>query len=759
MGHGRTPDSSGSRTLCAHLRPGLRLFSAVCKFRVRITRIEARNVLYSKVKSSSSDLPELRRSHDLTSSRFAGVIRMNRLLIILMVAATAGTPVAAQSGDLQLSARPTITVPLGPELDDGTALYTTGGGVAVEGIYKPGGIPYLFTGVALDFSLVPINGSVQSATFVGAGPLVGLQFAPVPRLNLGIRGGGGLYMGIIEAGSIRDPYYDLGAFAAYRMNPEFSITFDAGYRDYLTSSDSALQGVTLGLGVRYAIGSKETGASIDYTPAIQPIYPLFYSYYDKNPAGTLTIVNNEPGTLKDLKVSFFVKQFMDQPKVCAEIDSLPRGVETSVPVYALFSEEIFRVTEGTKAAGELLLEYTHIGSRMSTTIPVTVVINNRNAMSWDDDRKAAAFVTAKDPLVLSFAKNVAATIGSDRSNAINETFRTAFGIYEALSLYGMGYVQDPNTPYAVLSEKSEAVDYLQFPNQSIAYKAGDCDDLSVLYCSLLEAVGIQTAFITAPGHIYMAFNLEMSETEAQQLFADTGELIIHEQSVWLPVEVTLVREGFLKSWQIGAKEWRETSLSGTGEFFPVREAWDLYEPVGFADSGAGVMLPDEGSLMERYRKEMITFINRQIEPRVLELRGQLSSAGRSIWARNQLGILYARFGVLDKAAEQFSAVINEADYVPAIVNLGNVSYLQGEMDLAYTYYQRALDDAPGNTGALLGLARASYELEKYGETDSALSRLQSMAPAIAAEFAYLGSGESEDGTGVTGVNTRSEFLG
>jgi transglutaminase-like putative cysteine protease len=35
------------------------------------------------------------------------------------------------------------------------------------------------------------------------------------------------------------------------------------------------------------------------------------------------------------------------------------------------------------------------------------------------------------------------------------------------------------------------------------YRAGDCDDLSILYCSLLEAIGIRTAFVTIPGHIFM----------------------------------------------------------------------------------------------------------------------------------------------------------------------------------------------------------------------------------------------------------------
>ncbi|ORC32856.1 hypothetical protein B4O97_15495 [Marispirochaeta aestuarii] len=650
-----------------------------------------------------------------------------------------------QSGDINISARPMLTVPLGPELDDGTAFYTAGGGVSLEGTYTPSSLPYLLSGLLLDATVVPINGSDQNASFLSIGPSLGLQYQPIARLNLGLRGFGGIYMGIIEAGSVRDPFWGGGAFAAYRINPGLSIGLDAEYRDYMTSGESALQGLSFGLGVRYQLGGASRGADLYYVPELIPIFPLFYSYYENNPAGVLHLENRDSLPLNSLKVSFYVRQFMDQPKLCAEYRTFPAGAQETVPVYALFSEEIFRVTEGTKVAGELLLEYDYIGTSMSTTVPVTVIVNNRNAMTWDDDRKAAAFVTARDPLVMSFAKNVAAVVGSDKSTAINENFRTALGVYEALGVYGMGYVQDPTTPYAEFSANKEALDYLQFPNQSIAYKAGDCDDLSILYAALLESVGIRTAFITAPGHIYMAFALGMAPEQAEKLFIDTRELIFREDDTWIPVEITLVREGFLKSWQIGAREWRETSEAGTAGFYSVREAWKLYEPVGFAAGGAGIMLPNEDRLMENYRKALITFINRQIEPRVIELNGQLASATNTVWTRNKLGILYARFGVLDKAAEQFRAILRISEYVPAMVNLGNIYYLQGEMSRALEYYDRASRTAPNNSKALLGVARASYELERYDETDRALQKLRSTAPGLASEFAYLGS--AQEGTG------------
>ncbi|MBT3271522.1 MAG: transglutaminase domain-containing protein, partial [Spirochaetales bacterium] len=91
--------------------------------------------------------------------------------------------------------------------------------------------------------------------------------------------------------------------------------------------------------------------------------------------------------------------------------------------------------------------------------------------------------------------------------ALNSNLLLALAIHEAITLYAIRYVIDPSSSYKQPSGKNAAFDYLQFPRQTLEYKAGDCDDLSILYTALLQAIGIETAFITIPGHIYMAFSL------------------------------------------------------------------------------------------------------------------------------------------------------------------------------------------------------------------------------------------------------------
>src|SRR6056297_58193 len=533
--------------------------------------------------------------------------------VCLLCALLVSVSLSAQITDeLSFTVSPAANIPIAPKLDDGTELYSIGGGVNIRTEYSLPFMPSLFASGNIDFDLIPLNGSDTSVTFLAAGAGAGLQFSPLSRLLFKAGGYGGLYLGIIEQGSVRNPFAAAFAEAAYQLSPAASIGLGGVYKHNLTPDGPVYQGIGVTLGMQYHLGSRRTRADLLIESYVNPIFPPFYSYYDKNPAGSLSLANNERSPLNDVQVSFFVKQYMEQPKLCAEYPTLKPGQRIETPVYALFTDDIFRITEGTKVAGEVIVEYSYIGKPMTSTLPVTVSINNRNAMTWDDDRKAAAFVTSKDPAVLNFAKNVAASMRSNDIEAVNTNFRTAMAIFEALHIYGIGYVVDPASPYSVLSEQTDALDFIQFPNQTLAYKAGDCDDITILYSALLEAVGIETAFITAPGHIYMALNIDMAPESAKQIFSNTGKLIIKDNETWIPVEITLVQEGFLKAWKIGAKEWRETSNSETAGFYPVRSSWQLYEPVGFAQGTTAIVLPDSKSVISQYQNTLDRFINREI---------------------------------------------------------------------------------------------------------------------------------------------------
>ncbi len=103
----------------------------------------------------------------------------------------------------------------------------------------------------------------------------------------------------------------------------------------------------------YHVGAAGGKARLGSSRTSTPIFPLFYTYYDKNPAGTVAIRNASAGPVQDVTASFYVKEYMEQPKNFWTAPALNRNQQVSVPVYALFDQRIFDVTTETKAAGEI----------------------------------------------------------------------------------------------------------------------------------------------------------------------------------------------------------------------------------------------------------------------------------------------------------------------------------------------------------------------------------------------------------------------
>ena len=100
-------------------------------------------------------------------------------------------------------------------------------------------------------------------------------------------------------------------------------------------------------------------------------------------------------------------------------------------------------------------------------------------------------------------------------------------------------------------------------------------------------------------------------------------------------------------------------------------------------------------------------------------------------------------GMYDKAEAEFKKIVAGRDFLPALVNLGNINYLAEDYAEALEFYERADNLRPDNTTVLLGVARASHQLEDYTKATANYDKLKIVDPALAEKFSYLGmSGES-----------------
>jgi len=466
------------------------------------------------------------------------------------------------------------------------------------------------------------------------------------------------------------------------------------------------------------------------------VFPVFYKYYDEHPVGKAVLRNNGNAPVENIQVQLFIRQYMDNPKICHAPSRLEPGHKNEVILYGLFTNRVLEISEGNKVSVRITIDYVAGGKPYSQEFLGTIRLHNRNAVTWDDDRKVAAFVTAKDPAVLKFSKNVASMIKSRTSRSLNQNLLLSIALHETLSLYGMSYVIDPTTPHREFAQNTESIDFLQFPVQTLEYRAGDCDDLSVLYNALLESVGIDTAFITIPGHILTALSLDMRAEEAKHYFDNEADLIFINGDAWIPVETTILDEGFVKAWLMGAKEWHEHSRRGSASFFTTRDAWTIYEPVGFFGS-ASLTLPESSLVVEQYVAEVDRLMQREIASREKMLKSEIEQSGGDVKMINRLGVLYARYGLEDSAIAAFTRILTTDEYAPALMNLGNVYYLREEYGHSLSYFERAYSKEPENPRVLLGLTRVYQKMGDQKKADTTYTKLKSIDAELAREHEYL----------------------
>jgi hypothetical protein len=533
-----------------------------------------------------------------------------------------------------------------------------------------------------------------------------------------------------------------GFYPSFRAGAGLDLSFGGGLGTRLETSFDYKGGLYAGLGLSLGLvwnpplpkASKDEGIRLLEFGSVESssIFPILRSYYEGHPFGKVVLTNKAKNAAEDVHVALMVKNYMDAPKECAVIPSIAPGASVEVPLSGLFNEELLKVTEPTKVAAELKVS---VGGTAGSSTTATLTIQDRTALTWDDDRKAAAFVSSKDPWVLDLVGNINAIIKDSRSGEVPKNLQSAMAVHEGLRAYGIGYLLSPSRPFAQEKVDVAVVDNLKFPRQTLSYRSGDCADLSVLYASCLEAMGIETAFITIPGHIFMAVDLGIVPSDAAAKGIEESQLIVQDDRAWVPIETTIRDKDFSEVWQTAAKEWRDSSAKGVAAFYPLHDAWNTYAPVGLPADGSSVSLPAKSAVLPLFSAELDKIVQAQLSLRIAAL-GPIPAKGAPAKLLNARGILYGRYGLLPEAERDFQAAAKDS-YTPALVNLGNVAFLRGDFDTAYRAYRQASVSAPKDPKLLANIAKAAAALGRSDEASSALAALDKIDPEAASRYSGL----------------------
>jgi len=471
-------------------------------------------------------------------------------------------------------------------------------------------------------------------------------------------------------------------------------------------------------------------------------FPVFFKYYDLYPIGRARIVNNGTLPIEKLSCDLFIEDYMDNPKPAKIPSELAVNREGLLELFALFNNKVLNVSETETLSVRISINYSAGSKKYEDTIIQSIRLNDRNAITWDDDRKVASFVTPKDPVVLKYAKRVVAMVNDQVTNSLNKNLLLAMRIFEAMQISGLVYVVDPSTPYLEYSKTGNALDFLQFPRHTLEYRAGDCDDLSILFNSLLESIGIKTAFITIPGHIFTAFNINISPDQASRYFSHPEQLIFINGQSWLPVENTALEHGFLKAWEKGADLFNRYDTIDEAKIITTADAWRIFEPVGI-DGPTDVVLPDSSLVRASYLEELGRYKSTEIFQKEHALLSALEDDVDNPVFNNRLGVLYSRYGMFKKAIVQFEKILSRENYLPAIMNKGNIHSLQGELDLAAEYYRMANEIDPANARILLNLTKLYLENGNIKMATETFMQVKDLDPELASHYPMLNTGSTE----------------
>ena len=397
--------------------------------------------------------------------------------------------------------------------------------------------------------------------------------------------------GIIIAGKV---------YADYYMSPAVTISLFGGFKSFYTTPDPFLNNIQAGVSLKYSISrglfAKNT-ILVDQNQ-IEPLFPVFYAHYTDNPFGTITFINNEENDITDVSVSIRIESYMSNPYKVVTIPSVKRGEAFDVQLLAFLNENILGLLQPKSDAFDVTVEYSSLGKRQSVTHNLPVTVLSRNSMTWEDDRRAAAFVSGKDATAQRFARQVKAVVKSELKSSVPVNIQYAAAMFGALKAFGINYVVDPSSAFTD-NVGTAAVDFLQFPYQTLTYHGGDCDDLTILNCSLLEAIGIDTAFITVPGHIYMAFDSGLSLEEGRSKL-DKGYYIEAYDKIWVPVEITLSQDTFGLAWTYGAREWKKAGDDAL--LIPLSDAWSTYLPISVPGSDTSIDVPSREEIIKYFKE-------------------------------------------------------------------------------------------------------------------------------------------------------------
>jgi len=374
----------------------------------------------------------------------------------------------------------------------------------------------------------------------------------------------------------------------------------------------------------------------------EAIYPAYYHRYGEGAPVRIVLENKSE---EDIDADITVRI----PDMQAESSLTGIFVPAQTPQpYALplrFSDSVLGFTQNRVLTATVSVVYKDRKRTRTEEKTYPVRVFKRNAVRWERIDVAAAFVTSEDPNVAHFASQLVHTFSNEvRGRLYDRNLLKAMLIFDALKAYGIRYVKDPLTPFNA-ARGGDVLDEIKYPSEALARKLGDCDDATALYAALLENVGVATALVDAPAHIFVMFSSGIPASRSQFLGLPDHLTVTKDGELWIPVEITMIDKSFMEAWRVGAMEMQEI---GAERARRTSDAWQEY-PAHQPPFERTVALPAMESVGTAFRDERSELWSRRRTYVESEYLGFHAADPDAFAPHHELAMAYAYAGLSDDA--------------------------------------------------------------------------------------------------------------
>jgi tetratricopeptide (TPR) repeat protein len=168
-------------------------------------------------------------------------------------------------------------------------------------------------------------------------------------------------------------------------------------------------------------------------------------------------------------------------------------------------------------------------------------------------------------------------------------------------------------------------------------------------------------------------------------------------------------KGFTASWDAAAARLARVAETEAVEFTIIEDAWASYPPTSIPSEDFQFSQPAETRVSAASDRAIKAYIDRELPPLIAAMQRRLRETPTAA-LYTQLGILQVRSGAFADARSSFERAAG-MNYVPAMVNMGNLLLANRDFNGAENWYKRALALDKDNRAANRGLEQVREERE------------------------------------------------